>query len=116
MMTRKCSHLIAAVFMIITVNTIGASAPAPENDAKVYGMYVDEVIRQYDAKSCLNCSNSKSIQRYAALSCMKTAYFKAYRQAFIRQMCEQNIACKPLKVKLFMNQRFTDVIRSNNYR
>jgi REP element-mobilizing transposase RayT len=115
-MSKNCSYLLVVLFMVITVSTIGASVSAPENKAKVYRMYVDEVINKYEAKSCLSCSNSKSIQRDAALACMKAAYFKTFKQEIIRQMCEQNIAYKPHKVKLFLNQRFIDVIKLNSNR
>jgi hypothetical protein len=116
MMSRNCLYLFVVLFMIVTVSSIGASVPDPENKTKIYSMYVDEVINKYDAKSCLYCSNSKTIQRDAALACMKAAYFKTFKQELIRQMCEQYIAYKPYKVKIFLNQRFIDVIKLNNNR
>ena len=116
MTTRLLSQIIAILFLIITVNIIGASEFAPNDKAAIYGGLIDEVIKKCEAKSCLSNSTCEAIQKDVAFACMKAAYYKAFKEEFIKQMCEQNLEPKPNKVKHFLNQRFYEVVRSANGR
>jgi hypothetical protein len=116
MTSRLFSQIITVVFLIITVNIVGASELAPEDKARIYGGLIDEVINKCEAKFCLSNSTCEAIQKDVAFACMKAAYYKAFKQEFIKQMSEQNLEPKPHKVKHFLNQRFFDMVRSVNGR
>lgn len=116
MTSRLLSQIISVLFLIFTVNVVGALEFAPEDKATIYDGLIDEVIKKYEAKACLSNSTCEAIQKDVAFACMKAAYYKAFKQEFIKQMCEQNLDPKPHKVKHFLNQRFFDVVRSANGR
>ena len=116
MMLRFVSQMIAILFLIIIINAVGASDFALDDNARIYGGLIDEVIKKYEAKACISDSRCKAVQRDAAIACMKSAYYKAFKHEFIKQMGEQNIDPKPHKIKYFLNQCFFDVVRSNNSR
>jgi hypothetical protein len=116
MTSRLLSQIISVLFLIFTVNVVGALEFAPEDKATIYGGLIDEVIKKYEVKACLSNSTCEAIQKDVAFACMKAAYYKAFKQEFIKQMCEQNLDPKPHKVKHFLNQRFFDVVRSANGR
>ena len=97
-------------FLTVAVNVVAASGSVPDDKFDIYSGLVDEIIRKCEAKACISNSNCEAIRKNAALACMKSAYFKAYKNEFITKMIEQNIDPKPHKVSYFLNQCFFDVV------
>lgn len=111
MRVRYGSYVVVVFLWFISVGTIGASISATENKFEIYAKFLDEIIYKCEAKASLCNSFSKTIQRDAALACMKSAYYKTFKQELITEMSKQNIKCCPHKIKYFLNQQFIDIVR-----
>ena len=76
----------------------------------VYSAVIDEAIAHCKAKALYRNSRSEKLQRVAALSCMKAAFFKDFKAELIQDMIEANIGIKPYKIQYYLNQKFHGII------
>jgi hypothetical protein len=114
MKLRVMSQMVTVLFVFLTISVVGASDFVTENNAGIYDELINEVINNNDTKAIIGYSTCKAIRRDVAIACMKSAYYKTFKQEFIKQMSEQNIGPKQYKVKYFLNQRFFELVRSRN--
>jgi hypothetical protein len=51
------------------------------------------------------------LRRAAALSCMKAAYLKDYKDELIQEMIKADIGTRSYKIQYYLNQRFFNIIQ-----
>lgn len=112
MKTRYFSLTVIVLFLIIAVIAVGASGSASTDNASRYGTLIDEIIKKCETKVDLSDSTCEAVRKDASLACMKAAYYRIFREEFIRQMIEQGVEARPHKVKLFLNRRFLEAVRA----
>lgn len=115
MRIRNYPYVFIVFLSFITVSSFGVLMAAPDNH-ETYDGFFDGIIKKYDAKASLYNSSSQNIQRDAALACMKSAYYKTFKQELIKEMRRQNIKCCPHRIQYFLNQRFIDIVGSDKNR
>jgi hypothetical protein len=75
-----------------------------------YSAAIDKAIAHCKAKTSYRNSKSENLQRAAALSCMKAAFFNDFKAQLIEDMIKVNIGSKPYKIHYYLNQKFYDII------
>jgi hypothetical protein len=104
-------------FLLISVFSLFLAAPALCQQADIdnleafYSTAIDKMISNCQNKSDLKHSKSEQLRRTAALSCMKAAYLKEYKNLLIREMIQADIGTQSYKIRYFLNERFFDVIQ-----
>ena len=75
-----------------------------------YSAEIDKAIAHCKAKTSYRNSKSENLQRAAALSCMKAAFFNDFKVQLIEDMIKASIGSKPYKIHYYLNQKFYDII------
>ena len=78
----------------------------------MYSTAIDKAIAHCKAKTSYRNSKSENLQRTAALSCMKAAFFNDFKVQLIEDMIKVNIGSKPYKIDYYLNQKFYGIINS----
>ena len=76
----------------------------------IYSAAIDKAIAHCKAKTSYRNSKSENLQRAAALSCMKAAFFNDFKVQLIENMIKVNIGSKPYKIHYYLNQKFCGII------
>ncbi len=76
----------------------------------IYSAAIDKAIAHYKAKTSYRNSKSENLQRAAALSGMKAAFFNDFKVQLIEDMIKASIGSKPYKINYYLNQKFYGII------
>ena len=76
----------------------------------IYSAAIDKAIANGKAKTSCRNSKSENLQRAAALSCMKAAFFNDFKVQLIEDMIQASIGTKPYKIHYYLNQKFYGII------
>ncbi len=76
----------------------------------MYSAAIDKAIAHCKAKISYRNSKSLNLQRTAALSCMKAAFFNDFKAQLIEDMIKASIGSKPYKINYYLNQKFYGII------
>jgi hypothetical protein len=77
-----------------------------------YSAAIDKEIAHCKAKTSYRNSKSVNLQRTAALSSMKAAFFNDFKVQLIEDMIQAGIGTKPYKIHYHLNQKFYGIINS----
>jgi hypothetical protein len=104
--------IIAIAFLSLfwTASAVGQQSRT-DNLMLLYRAAIEDVISHCKNKTDLRYSRSEHLRRAAALSCMKAAYLKDYKDELIQEMIKADIGAKAYKIKYYLNQRFFDIIQ-----
>ncbi len=103
---------IAFLSLLWTSSALGQQSGTIDLES-AYGAAIDEIISRDKSKTALRNSRSANLRRAAAISCMKAAYFKDYKDELIKEMIKADIGTKPYKIRHYLNQSFFSVIQPN---
>lgn len=103
--------LLMALFVLVWQSNVAGQEENPGPGAAFYRLAVDRAIASCEVKSAMRNSRSEAIRRTAALSCLKAAYLKRYKEDLVHAMMENGIGDQPHKIKVFINQKFFALIR-----
>ncbi len=113
-MARIFTLIVMVTSLFVCAGVSAASEPTSEDKVSTYNRLVDEVIQRYEIKSSACDSACEAIRRDAALACIKTAYFKAYKKELVWKMNERKLEPKQHKISQFLNQSFYELVRYQN--
>jgi len=108
----KAQILILGIIMAVCMVPIAASSQTTDSgDLRIlYGRLIDEVITHCDAKKVFSDSRSENIRKAIALSVMKGAFLKTYRDALVEDMLDDSVRPSPATVQHYLNNRFYALI------
>jgi hypothetical protein len=109
-------HTNIMILMITFLSLFWVSTAVSQQSATIdlksaYSAAIDKIISHCKNKTDLRHSRSEHLRRTAALSCMKAAYLKDYKDQLIQEMIKADVGTKPYKIKYYLNQRFFDIIQ-----
>jgi hypothetical protein len=114
-MRKGYAAVLVLVIVMALVSPLSVSAEESDRDLdKYYGNIIDDAIACCEAKKTMRNSWSKSVRRSAAIACLKSAYFKEYKNELISDMAKARVGKKPHKVNYYLNKRFFDVIKKES--
>ena len=103
--------LLIALLCLLWTSSAVSQQPGTIDLKSAYSAAIDKIISRYKSKTVLRNSRSANLRQAAALSCMKVAYFKDYKDELIKEMIKADIGTKPYKIRHFLNQSFFGVIQ-----
>jgi hypothetical protein len=109
-MKTQISLPIIICLSLIWLSPVAGQSPESANLTAVYSDAIDDAIAHCKSKTALRNSRSEKLQRAAALSCMKEAFFKDYKNELIEDMLKADIGTKPYKIQYYLNQKFFSII------
>ena len=76
----------------------------------IYSTAIDKAIVHCKAKTSYRNSKSVNLQRAAALSGMKAAFFNDFKVQLVEDMIKASVGSKPYKIHYYLNQKFYGII------
>jgi len=91
--------ILATIIFPLFVWTSSAVSQTTEMlyQKSIYSAAIDKAIAHCKAKTSYRNSKSENLQRAAALSCMKAAFFNDFKVRLIEEMIRQASARNPIK-------------------
>ncbi|UCE55813.1 MAG: hypothetical protein JSV31_10275 [Desulfobacterales bacterium] len=112
MIVRSITIFSVIAFLSLFWSTSAVSQQSGTEDLKfLYSAAIDKVILHCKNKTDLRHSRSEHLRRSAALSCMKAAYLKGYKDELIQEMIKADIGTSSYKIQYYLNQRFFNIIQ-----
>jgi hypothetical protein len=104
--------ILATIIFPLFVWTSSAVSQTTEMlyQKSIYSAAIDKAIAHCKAKTSYRNSKSENLQRAAALSCMKAAFFNDFKVQLIENMIMAGIGSKPYKINYYLNQKFYGII------
>ena len=109
-MKTKISLPIIICLSLIWSSSVAGQSAESANLTAVYSAAIDDAIVHCKSKTAFRNSRSEKLQRAAALSCMKAAFFKDFKDEIIEGMVKADIGTKPYKIQYYVNQKFFGII------
>ena len=111
MKARSIIILFTIIFPLFVWTSSAVSQTTETLDLKsIYSTAIDKAIAHCKAKTSYRNSKSENLQRAAALSCMKAAFFNDFKAQLIEDMIKASIGSKRYKISYYLNQKFYGVI------
>ena len=104
--------ILATIIFPLFIWTSSAVSQTTETlyQKSIYSAAIDKAIAHCKAKTSYRNSKSENLQRAAALSCMKAAFFNDFKVQLIEDMIQASIGSKPYKINYYLNQKFYGII------
>ena len=104
--------ILATIIFPLFVWTSSAVSQTTETlyQRSIYSAAIDKAIAHCKAKTSYRNSKSENLQRAAAISCMKAAFFNDFKVQLIEDMIKASIGSKTYKINYYLNQKFYGII------
>ena len=103
-----------SITLLISVFVLpGAALPQnlePEALRTLYQELIDDVITHCDSKEIFRDTQSENIRRAVALSVMKGAFLKTYREALVQEMLADGVRPHAATVQFYLNNWFYSIL------
>ena len=100
-MKTKISLPIIICLSLIWSSPVAGQSPESANLTAVYSDAINDAIVRCKSKTAFRNSRSEKLQRAAAISSMKAAFFKDYKDEIIDDMVKADIGTKPYKIQYY---------------
>ncbi len=112
MKAKACIILSIVAVGVLLWGISGVAQEKTKVDLKsLYATVIDDCIGKCQSKVCMLSSRSKNIRRAAVLACVKSAFFKNYKDELIAYLLEKDVGTNPFRIYYHLNRRFFNVIR-----
>ncbi len=99
------------VLMVVGWNGLAMGQHSDTDKKVAIEAVVDEYLNSCEIKESLMTSESKTLQRTAALAVMKQAYFRNFKEQLVEEMVAMGVEPKPYQVHYHLNAKFFEAIR-----
>jgi hypothetical protein len=79
-----------------------------------FARVIDDTVGRCEAKSKMRDSWSPKVRHSAAVACLKSAYFKTYKDELIQGMIADGVGKKAYKVNAYLNKRFFSIVKKQS--
>ena len=116
MKPRPIAIVLALVLVCWVVSTAAQTIEKAEKVGSegVYTAVIDGVIAKCDAKAPMLGSESGAIRRIAIRACIKSAFFRTYRDALVIRLMAENVSTHPVRIQYHLNRIFYQTIRPDD--
>jgi len=103
--------MLVLTSMIVWVATSYGEEINGADKKAAYAELIDRYAAGCESQSMFRDSRSEKLRQKAALSCLKAAFLRSYKNHIIQALMDRNVTPKPYKIHYFVNNLFYDLIR-----